>query len=52
MTRRIGNTTYRIRVALSSAATESFEDKLLRLVRNDSTTRYAEEAEHETETDG
>ena len=53
MTRRIGNTTYRIRVALSSAATESFEDKLLRLVRNDSMTRHAEEeAEHETETDG
>ena len=49
MTRRIGNTTYRIRVALSSAATESFEDKLLRLVRTDRTQEEANE--HEKETD-
>ena len=51
MTRRIGNTTYRIRVALSRAATESFEDKLLRLVRNDSALLHREEADHETQED-
>lgn len=50
MTRRIGNTNYRIRVVLSSTATETFEDKLLRLVRNDNTNlSCGEETDHETE---
>ena len=49
MTRRIGNTNYRIRVLLSESATETFEDKLLRLVRTDRTQEEANE--HEKETD-
>jgi hypothetical protein len=36
MTRRIGNTTYLVKVYLSENATETFEEKVLRLVRNDS----------------
>ena len=51
MTRRIGNTNYRIKVVLSSTATETFEDKLLRLVRNDSNLNCGEEPNHETETE-
>jgi hypothetical protein len=51
MTRRIGNTNYRIKVVLSSTATETFEDKLLRLVRNDSNLSCGEETHHETETE-
>ena len=50
MTRRIGNTNYRIKVVLSSTATETFEEKLLRLVRNDSNLSCGEEPNHETET--
>ena len=34
MTRRIGNTTYQVKVFLSENATESFQDKLLWLVRH------------------
>ena len=51
MTRRIGNTNYRIKVVLSSTATETFEEKLLRLVRNDSNLSCGEEPNHETETE-
>ena len=51
MTRRIGNTNYRIKVVLSSTATETFEEKLLRLVRNDSSLSCGEEPNHETETE-
>ena len=51
MTRRIGNTNYRIKVVLSSTATETFEEKLLRLVRNDSNLSCGEESNHETETE-
>lgn len=40
MTRRIGNTNYRIRVFLSENATETFEEKVLRLVRNDTSLDY------------
>ena len=51
MTRRIGNTNYRIKVVLSDTATETFEEKLLRLVRNDSNLSCGEEPNHETETE-
>lgn len=51
MTRRIGNTNYRIKVVLSDTATETFEEKLLRLVRNDSNLSCGEETHHETETE-
>ena len=50
MTRRIGNTTYLVKVFLSENATETFEEKVLRLVRNDrSLSMSAERKEHETE---
>ncbi|MCQ2442887.1 MAG: transposon-encoded TnpW family protein [Oscillospiraceae bacterium] len=48
MTRRFGNTNYRIKVYLSETATETFEDKVLRLVRNDSSLS-CEELTHEKE---
>ena len=51
MTRRIGNTNYRIKVVLSDTATETFEEKLLRRVRNDSNLSCGEETHHETETE-
>jgi hypothetical protein len=52
MTRRIGNTTYLVKVYLSENATETFEEKVLRLVRNDrSLSMSAERKEHETEED-
>lgn len=35
MTKRIGNTTYCVEVVLTENGTQSLEDKLLRLVRND-----------------
>ena len=50
MTRRIGNTTYKVRVYLSENATETFEEKVLRLVRNDSTL-LEERSDNETEED-
>ena len=43
MTRRIGNTTFKVRVCLSDAASETFEEKVLRLVRNDSSLSCVEE---------
>ena len=52
MTRRIGNTTYLVKVYLSENATETFEEKVLRLVRNDCSLSLSEERkEHETEED-
>ena len=47
LTRRIGNTTYIIKVHLSESASETFEDKLLRLVQTDSALHG--EADHETQ---
>ena len=35
LTRRIGQTTYKVRVYLSEDAGETMEDKILRLIRND-----------------
>ena len=43
MTRRIGNTTYLVKVYLSENATETFEEKVLRLVRNDRSLSMSEE---------
>ena len=36
--RRIGGTTYKVRVAFSETAVETMEDKILRIVRNDMVT--------------
>lgn len=49
LTRRFGNTNYRIKVFLSENATETFEDKVLRLVRNDSSLSCVEREKHEEE---
>ena len=35
MSRRIGKTTYMVRVFFSEGKTETFEDKILRIVRNE-----------------
>ena len=35
MTRRIGSTTYKVRVAFSPDASETLEDKILRMIRNE-----------------
>ena len=44
------NTTYLVKVYLSENATETFEEKVLRLVRNDRSLSMSEERkEHETE---
>ncbi|MCD8231276.1 MAG: transposon-encoded TnpW family protein [Clostridiales bacterium] len=34
-TRRIGATTYKVRVAFDDSGTETMEDKILRLIRNE-----------------
>lgn len=49
MTRRIGNSNYRIKVYLSDTATETFEEKILRLVRNDSFAGCTESERNEKE---
>ena len=36
--RRIGGTTYKVRVAFSETAVETMEEKILRIVRNDMVT--------------
>ena len=36
--RRIGGTTYKVRVAFSETAAETMEDKILRIIRNDMVT--------------
>ena len=35
LTQRIGNTTYRVKVTVSESGTQTLEDMLLRLIRND-----------------
>ena len=50
MTRRIGNTTYLVTVHLSDDATETFQEKLLWLVRHDSALR-SERTDDETKKD-
>ena len=35
MTRRIGGTTYKVRVAFSESGKETMEDKILRMIRNE-----------------
>ena len=35
MTRRIGGTTYKVRVAFSETAAETMEEKILRMIRNE-----------------
>ena len=35
MTRRIGGTTYKVKVVFSDTEHETMEDKILRLIRND-----------------
>ena len=35
MTRRIGGTTYKVRVVFNESGGETMEDKILRIVRND-----------------
>ena len=35
MTRRIGATTYKVRVVFNDTATETMEDKILRIIRNE-----------------
>lgn len=47
LTRRIGNTNYRIKVYTSENATQTFEDKLLRLIRYDNT--LSNQGENNTE---
>ena len=38
MTRRIGGTTYKVRVCFSEMAQETLEDKILRMIRNETVT--------------
>ena len=38
ITRRIGNTTYKVRVEFCENATETMEEKILRMVKNESLT--------------
>ena len=38
MTRRIGGTTYKVRVCFSETAQETLEDKILRIIRNETVT--------------
>ncbi|MCG4527632.1 transposon-encoded TnpW family protein [Intestinimonas massiliensis] len=35
MTRRIGSTTYKVKVVFNENGTETMEDKILRLIRNE-----------------
>jgi hypothetical protein len=35
MTRRIGSTTYRVKVAFADDASETMEEKILRMIRNE-----------------
>ena len=38
ITRRIGSTTYKVRVEFSENATETMEEKILRMIKNESLT--------------
>lgn len=42
MTRRIGSTTYKVRVAFSPDASETMEDKILRMIRNEGSANSSE----------
>lgn len=35
MTRRIGNTTYKVKIAFSQNGTETMEDKIVRIIKNE-----------------
>ncbi len=35
MTRRIGNTTYKVKIAFSENGTETMEDKIIRIIKNE-----------------
>ena len=35
MTRRIGNTTYKVKIAFSENSTETMEDKIVRIIKNE-----------------
>lgn len=35
MTRRIGGTTYKVKVVFNENSTETMEDKIIRIIRND-----------------
>jgi hypothetical protein len=45
--RRIGNTTYRIGVHFNNASNETLDDKIIRLVRNETTSREGKSLESE-----
>ena len=34
MTKRIGNTTYKVKIAFSENGTETMEDKIIRIIKN------------------
>ena len=38
MTRRIGGTTYKVKVVFNETASETLEDKILRIIRNETVT--------------
>lgn len=38
MTRRIGGTVYKVRIAFSDTARETMEDKILRIIQNETVT--------------
>lgn len=35
MTKRVGNTTYKVKVVFNENSTETMEDKIIRIIRND-----------------
>ena len=35
MTKRIGNTTYKVKIAFSENSTETMEDKIIRIIKNE-----------------
>ena len=35
MTRRIGNTTYKVKIAFNENGTETMEDKIIRIIKNE-----------------
>ena len=45
LTRHIGKTTYKVRVHLSETASETMEDKILRLIRNDGLPQMSRQSE-------
>ena len=49
MTRRIGGTTYKVKVVFSDTEKETMEDKILRMIRNEADSLKG--AHHERKTD-